>query len=84
MNAVSAGPVRTPAASGIKNMGKMLTRVASCSPIQQTITTTQIGNATAFLCSDLSSGITGEVLFVDNGYHAMGVVTDTLTEAATS
>ena len=84
VNAVSAGPVRTPAASGIKNMGKMLTRVASCSPIQQTITTTQIGNATAFLCYDLSSGITGEVLFVDNGYHAMGVVTDTLTEAATS
>lgn len=73
VNAVSAGPVRTPAASGIKNMGTMLNRVAESSPIQKAITTEQIGNATAFLCSDLSNGITGEVIFVDNGYHAMGV-----------
>ena len=74
VNAVSAGPVRTPAASGIKDMGMMLNRVANSSPIQRPITTTQIGNVTAFLCSDLSSGITGEVVFVDNGYHTMGVM----------
>ena len=74
VNAISAGPVRTPAASGIKDMGLMLNRVASSSPIQKPITTEQIGNVAAFLCSDLSSGITGEVIFVDHGYHAMGVM----------
>ena len=52
----------------------MLNRVASSSPIQKPITTEQIGNVAAFLCSDLSSGITGEVIFVDHGYHAMGVM----------
>ncbi|MEC8881908.1 MAG: enoyl-ACP reductase [Pseudomonadota bacterium] len=74
VNAISAGPVRTPAASGIKDMGLMLNRVALSSPIKKPITTEQIGNTAAFLCSDLSSGITGEVVFVDNGYHAMGVM----------
>ncbi len=82
VNAVSAGPVRTPAASGIKNMGQMLSKVAACSPIKKTITTTQVGNVTAFLCSDMSSGITGEVIFVDNGYHAMGVVTDAIASVS--
>lgn len=74
VNAISAGPVRTPAASGIKDMGLMLKRVAASSPIQKPITTEQVGNTAAFLCSDLSSGITGEVIFVDNGYHAMGAM----------
>ena len=72
VNAISAGPVRTPAASGIKGLGTMLHRVADASPIQRAITTEQIGNVAAFLCSDYSSGITGEVIFVDNGYHSMG------------
>lgn len=76
VNAISAGPVRTPAASGIKDLSVMLQRVARSSPIKKPITIEQIGNVAAFLCSDLASGITGEVIFVDNGYHAMGVMAD--------
>lgn len=76
VNAVSAGPVRTPAASGIKGLSTMLHKVAESSPIAQPISTAQIGNAVSFLSSDLSSGITGEVIFVDHGYHAMGAMTD--------
>jgi enoyl-[acyl-carrier protein] reductase I len=54
----------------------MLQHVAKHSPIKKPITTEQVGNTVAFLASDLASGITGEIIFVDNGYHAMGVTAE--------
>ena len=74
VNAISAGPVKTLAASGIKSFRKMLSYNASRSPLGRNITTEEVGNAGAFLCSDLASGITGEVLYVDAGFNitAMG------------
>jgi len=72
VNAISAGPVRTLAASGIKNFRKMLAIDAQLSPLKQNTTIEQVGNVAAFLCSDLASGITGEILHVDNGFHITG------------
>ena len=74
VNAISAGPVKTLAASGIKSFRKMLSYNASRSPLGRNITTDEVGNAGAFLCSDLASGITGEFLYVDAGFNitAMG------------
>ena len=74
VNAISAGPVKTLAASGIKSFRKMLSYNASRAPLMRNITTEEVGNASAFLCSDLASGITGEILYVDAGFNitAMG------------
>ena len=74
VNAISAGPVKTLAASGIKSFRKMLSYNASRAPLGRNITAEEVGNAGAFLCSDLASGITGEVLYVDAGFNitAMG------------
>ena len=74
VNAISAGPVKTLAASGIKSFRKMLSYNASRAPLMRNITTEEVGNAAAFLCSDLASGITGEILYVDAGFNitAMG------------
>lgn len=69
VNAISAGPVRTLAASGIRDFKKMLSYCELTSPIHQSITIEDIGNTVAFLCSDLSSCITGEVIHVDNGFN---------------
>lgn len=71
VNAVSAGPIRTLAASGIKSLRKMLSYNEKVTPLRQNTTTEQVGNAAAFLCSDLASGITGEILYVDGGFHAI-------------
>jgi enoyl-[acyl-carrier protein] reductase I len=73
-NAVSAGPIKTLAASGIGNFGKLLAYNAHHAPLRRNVSIDEVGNATAFLLSDLSSGITGEVIFVDGGTHnvAMG------------
>jgi len=71
VNAVSAGPIRTLAAAGIKNFRKMLSYNEKVAPLRKNVTTEEVGNAVAFLCSDLASGITGEVLHVDAGYHAV-------------
>lgn len=68
VNAISAGPIRTLAASGIKNFKKMLTHCEQVTPIRRTVTTEDVGNSAAFLCSDLSSGVTGEILHVDGGF----------------
>lgn len=76
VNAVSAGPIRTLAASGIKNFKKMLDYNEKATPLKQNVTIEQVGNSTAFLCSDLASGITGEILHVDAGYNIVGM-TDT-------
>jgi enoyl-[acyl-carrier protein] reductase I len=73
-NAVSAGPIKTLAASGIGNFGKLLAYNAHHAPLRRNVSIDEVGNATAFLLSDLSSGITGEVIYVDGGTHnvAMG------------
>jgi enoyl-[acyl-carrier protein] reductase I len=68
VNAVSAGPIKTLAASGIKDFGKLLDYAADSSALKRTVTTEEVGNAAAFLCSDLASGITGEVTYIDSGY----------------
>ncbi len=67
-NGISAGPIRTLAASGVKNFRKMLSYYESMTPLHRNITQIEVGNAAAFLCSDLASGITGEVVHVDNGF----------------
>lgn len=71
INAISAGPLKTLAAAGIKDFKKIQTAYASVAPLQRNITAEEVGNAAAFLCSDLASGITGEVVHVDAGYHAV-------------
>jgi enoyl-[acyl-carrier protein] reductase I len=73
VNAVSAGPIRTLAASGIGDFRSMLSTVAEKTPLRRNVTIDEVGNASAFLCSDLASGITGDVLYVDTGYHILGM-----------
>ena len=68
VNAISAGPIRTLAASGIKDFRKMLAHCEAVTPIRRTVTTEDVGNSAAFLCSDLSAGISGEVVHVDGGF----------------
>jgi len=68
VNAISAGPIRTLAASGIKDFRKMLAHCEAVTPIRRTVTIEDVGNSAAFLCSDLSGGITGEVVHVDGGF----------------
>ena len=73
VNAVSAGPIRTLAASGISDFRSMLSEAEGKTPLRRNTTIEEVGNATAFLCSDLASGITGDVLYVDSGYHILGM-----------
>lgn len=73
VNAVSAGPIRTLASSAVGGILDMIHHVEEVAPLQRTITQLEVGNATAFLCSDLASGITGQVLYVDAGYQIMGM-----------
>ena len=69
VNAVSAGPIKTLAAAGISGFRKMLSHVESVTPLRRNVTTQDVGNTAAFLCSDLAAGITGEVIYVDAGYR---------------
>ncbi len=69
VNAVSAGPIRTLAAAGIKDFKTMLNKAALATPIRRNVTIEEVGNTAAFLCSDLASGITGEITYVDGGYN---------------
>lgn len=71
VNAISAGPIRTLAAAGIKNFRKMLDFNEKTAPLRKNVTTEEVGNVAAFLCSDLASGITGEIVHVDAGFHAV-------------
>src|SRR5690242_2864824 len=68
VNAISAGPIKTLAAAGIGGFGKILSYNEKVAPLRRNVTTEEVGNAAAFLCSDLASGITGEVLYVDAGF----------------
>jgi enoyl-[acyl-carrier protein] reductase I len=73
VNAISAGPIKTLSAAGIPGLRKMLSHVASTAPIRRNVTIEDVGNAAAFLCSDLAGGISGEVLYVDGGFHTVGM-----------
>ncbi len=72
VNAVSAGPIRTLAASGINNFRQMLSKAADAAPLRKNVTIEEVGNVAAFLCSDLAAGITGEITYVDAGYNITG------------
>lgn len=69
VNAISAGPIKTLAASGVKNFRKMLSQHSERAPLGRTVTTEEVGNTAAFLCSDYASGITGEITYVDAGFN---------------
>ena len=71
VNAISAGPIRTLASSGISDFRSMLSYVEGRTPLRRNVTIDEVGNAAAFLCSDLASGITGDILYVDTGYHVL-------------
>ena len=73
-NGISAGPIKTLAASGIKDFGKLLGFASSHAPLRRNVTIEEVGNTAAFLLSDLSSGITGDIIYVDGGFsHVMGL-----------
>jgi enoyl-[acyl-carrier protein] reductase I len=73
VNAISAGPIKTLAAAGIGGFGKILAAVEQTAPLRRNVTIEDVGNASAFYLSDLSSGITGEVTYVDAGYNIVGM-----------
>jgi len=72
VNAISAGPIRTLAASGIKGLRGFLSHVEEVSPLRRNVTIDEVGNTAAFLCSDYASAITGEITYVDCGYNSVG------------
>lgn len=71
VNAISAGPIKTLAAAGIGNFGKLLGYTERVAPLRRNVTTDEVGNVAAFLCSDLASGITGEITYVDAGFNTV-------------
>ena len=73
VNAISAGPLRTLAAAGIADFRKLLDYVETTAPMRKNITIEQVGDTAAFLASDMSSGITGQIIYVDNGYSIVGM-----------
>lgn len=76
VNAVSAGPIRTLAASGIGDFRKLLEHAEKSSPLRRNVTIDDVGNTAAFLCSDLAAGITGEVIYVDAGFNMTAMTGD--------
>ena len=76
VNAISAGPIKTLAASGVKNFRKMLSNYANRAPLRRVVTTLEVGNVAAFLCLDLASGITGEITYVDGGFNTAAMSTE--------
>ena len=76
INAISAGPIKTLAAAGIKDFRKIQAAYANITPLQRNVTADEVGNTAAFLCSDLASGITGEIVHVDAGYHAVSTMSE--------
>lgn len=73
VNGISAGPIKTLSAAGVSGFRKMLGRVAETAPLRRNVTQEDVGNAAAFLCSDLANGITGEILYVDAGFNTVGM-----------
>ena len=73
VNAISAGPIKTLSAKGIKDFSSVLTVVEEKSPLHRNVTTTQVGNVATFLLSDMADCITGQVIYADSGYNIMGV-----------
>ncbi len=73
VNAISAGPIKTLAAAGIGNFRRFLDYAEKNSPLRRNVTIEEVGNTAAFLCSDLASGITGEITYVDSGYNTIGM-----------
>jgi enoyl-[acyl-carrier protein] reductase I len=73
VNAISAGPIRTLASSAVGGILDMIRHVEEVAPLHRTVTQQEVGNTAAFLCSDLASGITGQVIYVDAGYEIMGM-----------
>jgi enoyl-[acyl-carrier protein] reductase I len=73
VNAISAGPIKTLAASGVSDFRKMLTHVQEFAPLRRNVTIEDVGNVAAFMCSDLAAGVTGEVTYVDCGYNVLGM-----------
>jgi enoyl-[acyl-carrier protein] reductase I len=76
VNGISAGAIKTLAAAGISGFRKMLAHMEQVSPIRRNVTPEDVGNAAAFLCSDLAAGIAGEILYVDGGYNTIGMYLD--------
>jgi len=73
VNAISAGPLKTLAASGISGFKSILARIEEKSPLKRNITGDDVANTSLYLCSELSSGVTGEVIYVDSGYNIVGI-----------
>ncbi|GAB3659072.1 enoyl-ACP reductase FabI [Ramlibacter alkalitolerans] len=73
VNGLSAGPIKTLAASGIKDFGKLLSIVASAAPLRRNVTIEDVGNVAAFLLSDLASGMTAEITYVDGGFSQVAI-----------
>ena len=77
VNGISAGPIKTLAASGIKGFSKILSMVEENAPMRRKVTIDVVGNVAAFMLSDLAAGVTAEITYVDNGFsHVMGGLTD--------
>ena len=73
VNAISAGPIKTLAAAGIAGFGKILKHVETFAPLRRNVTVEEVGNAAAFLLSDLAAGITADILYVDGGFNVVSV-----------
>lgn len=73
VNAVSAGPIKTLSAKGIKDFSSILTIVEEKAPLHRNVTTVQVGNVATFLLSNMSEAITGQVIYADSGYNIMGI-----------
>jgi len=69
VNAISAGPIKTLASAGISDFGKLLGYTKKVAPLRRNVSIGEVGNVAAFLCSDLASGITGEITYVDAGFN---------------
>ena len=73
VNAISAGPIKTLAAAGISEFRRLLEHTEAVSPLRKNVTIDEVGNLAAFLCSDLASAVTGEVIFADAGFNIVGI-----------
>lgn len=73
VNAVSAGPIKTLSAKGIKDFGSVLTVIEEKAPLHKNVTTVQVGNVATFLLSSMADSVTGQIVYADNGYNIMGI-----------